>query len=155
LFNMYTGQYFEKQKFYAFLSKSRGTKGRYRITAVAGVYHETTVRDLEETANDQSSRIEELEATVSKLTPQVNRLGEKCVDLESRSRRNNIHEIGASEGVEGPHPTNFIEDLLQDLLKLEENHCSTLLIAPCGRSPGLVANLGPLLSGYISFMRLK
>lgn len=49
--------------------------------------HEAVVRDLKQAANDHSSRISELEATVSKLTARVNRLDDKCEDLESRSQR--------------------------------------------------------------------
>lgn len=82
--------------------------------------HEAAVRDLEQAANDHSSRITELEATVTKLSAQVIRLDDKCEDLESRSRRNNIRVVGVPEGMEGPRPTDFIAVLLQDLLGLEE-----------------------------------
>lgn len=82
--------------------------------------HEGTVRELERAATDHSARLSELEATVSMLTTQVKRLDDKCEDLESRSRRNNIRVMGVPEGLEGPRPTDFIAQLLQDLLGLEE-----------------------------------
>lgn len=79
-----------------------------------------TVQDLEHAATDRSSRIDELEATVSMLTTQVKRLDDRYEDLEGRSRRNNIHILGVPEGLEGPRATVFVAQLLQDLLGLEE-----------------------------------
>lgn len=71
-------------------------------------------------ATDQSSCIEELEATVNTLTTQVERLDDQCEDLESRSRRNNIHVLGVPEVVEGPQAPDFITEVLQDLLRLSD-----------------------------------
>lgn len=82
--------------------------------------HEVTVLELENATTDHNTRISELEATVSMLTKQAARLEDKCEDLEGRSRRNNIRVIGVPEGVEGPRPTDFIAQLLQDLLGLNE-----------------------------------
>ncbi|KAJ8395718.1 hypothetical protein AAFF_G00029550 [Aldrovandia affinis] len=82
--------------------------------------HEETVRDLERAATDHSTRIDELESTVSMLTSQVKRLDDKCEDLEGRSRRNNIRVLGVPEGLEGPRATDFVAQLLQDLLGLNE-----------------------------------
>lgn len=82
--------------------------------------HEATMRDLEHAATDHSTRIDELEATVGMLTSQVKRLDDKCEDLEGRSRRNNIRVMGVPEGLEGPRATDFVAQLLRDLLKLDE-----------------------------------
>ncbi|KAJ8358111.1 hypothetical protein AAFF_G00032810 [Aldrovandia affinis] len=82
--------------------------------------HEETVRDLERAATDHSTRIDELESTVSMLTSQVKRLDDKCEDLEGRSRRNNIRVLGVPEGLEGHRATDFVAQLLQDLLGLNE-----------------------------------
>lgn len=82
--------------------------------------HEETVRELERSATDHSTRINQLEATVSKLTKDVTHLENKCEDLEGRSRRNNIHVVGVPEGAEGPRATDFIAQLLQDALGLTD-----------------------------------
>lgn len=80
--------------------------------------HEVTVHELERAATDYDARLIELEATVGMLTKKAARLENKCEDLEGRSRRNNIRVVGVPEGVEGPRPTDFIAQLLQDLLGL-------------------------------------
>lgn len=82
--------------------------------------HAVTVCDLERSASDHGGRIVELEATVSMLTKRAAGLEDKYEDLEARSRRNNIRLLGVPEGVEGPRPTDFIAQLLRDLLGLNE-----------------------------------
>lgn len=82
--------------------------------------HEVAVKELERAATDHSAKISDLEAAVGTLTSKVKRLEEKHEDLEGRSRRNNIRIIGVPEGVEGPHATDFVAQLLQDVLKLTE-----------------------------------
>lgn len=82
--------------------------------------HGTAVQELERASTDHSSRINELETTVNMLTTQVKRLDDRCEDLEARSRRNNIRVLGVPEGLEGPRVTDFVAQLLQDLLGLEE-----------------------------------
>lgn len=47
-------------------------------------------------------------------------LSKKCEDLEGRSRWNIVHLLGLPEGSEGPRPTEFTAQLLQDLLGLDD-----------------------------------
>lgn len=82
--------------------------------------HAVIVCDLERSSSDHGGRIVELEATVSMLTKRAAGLEDKYEDLEARSRRNNIRLLGVPEGVEGPRPTDFIAQLLRDLLGLNE-----------------------------------
>ncbi|KAJ4937147.1 hypothetical protein JOQ06_001728 [Pogonophryne albipinna] len=82
--------------------------------------HKVTIRDLEQAATDHNTRIDKLEATVDMLTSQVKRLDDKCEDLEGRSRRNNLRVMGIPEGLEGARTTDFVAQLLRDLLKLDE-----------------------------------
>lgn len=82
--------------------------------------NQVTVQELEHWATDHSSRIDELEATVSMLTTQVKCLDDWCEDLEGRIRRNNIRVLGVPEGLEGPRATVFVAQLVQDLLGLEK-----------------------------------
>ncbi|KAJ3614353.1 hypothetical protein NHX12_017927 [Muraenolepis orangiensis] len=60
----------------------------------------------------------ELLTKFDKLKCEVTDLQNKCDDLEGRQRRNNIRVLGVPEGVEGPHPTEYMADLLGDLLQL-------------------------------------
>ncbi|KAE8285767.1 hypothetical protein D5F01_LYC15435 [Larimichthys crocea] len=82
--------------------------------------HDQTMRELERACTDNSTELSRLDSTVNSLKAQVKLLNDKCEDLEGRSRRNNIHLIGVPEGVEGPRQTNFIAQLLKDILKLDE-----------------------------------
>lgn len=82
--------------------------------------HGQTMRELESAATDQSGRVTELEATVSILTAKVKHLDDRYEDLEGRSRRNNIRLVGLPEGLEGPRPTDFIAQLLKEILQLDE-----------------------------------
>lgn len=82
--------------------------------------HGVTLSDLERGATDHSTRISELEANVGSLTTRVAFLDNRCEDMESRMRRNNIRLLGIPEGVEGPRPTEYMAQLLQELLGLEE-----------------------------------
>ena len=84
------------------------------------VAHGQTIMELERAANDQSDVIQQLQATVSSLTKLVDSLTEKCDDLESRSRLNNVRLIGLAEGLEGSRPIEFVSKLLKDLLGLDE-----------------------------------
>lgn len=69
---------------------------------------------------DHSTHITELETKVGSLVTKVTYLDNKCKDLESRMRRNNIHLLGIPEGTEGPQLTEFVAQLLLELLGLEE-----------------------------------
>ena len=80
--------------------------------------HDSTIRDLEHAASNQSDHLSELNNIVQTLRTQVDQLNAKCEDLEGRSRRNNIRLIGILEDVEGPNPTEFVSGLLQDILSL-------------------------------------
>uniref|UniRef100_A0A672RWL7 L1 transposable element RRM domain-containing protein n=1 Tax=Sinocyclocheilus grahami TaxID=75366 RepID=A0A672RWL7_SINGR len=82
--------------------------------------HEERLRAVEDSATAASDTLAHLETTVAKLQTEVNALSFKCEDLESRSRRNNIRLIGIDEGEEGNRPTEFVSNLLRDMMSLEE-----------------------------------
>ena len=79
-----------------------------------------SIADLELSANAHDTELSDLRANVSKLTATVDSLSKKCEDLESRSRWNNIRLVGLPEGTEGPRPTEFTAQLLQDILGLDD-----------------------------------
>lgn len=74
---------------------------------------------LENAANEQDSQLAELQVNVASLTVTMESLGNRCEDLEARSRWNNVRLIGLPEGMEGPRPTDYVASFLQDLLRLE------------------------------------
>lgn len=53
------------------------------------------------------------------LVEECKKLRDKCNDLESRSRRNNIRLVGVAEKEENGRPTEFIAELLPKLLGVE------------------------------------
>ena len=59
-----------------------------------------TLKSLEANANATSDTVVVLEATVKQLHRQVEQLSEKCLDLEGRSKRQNLRIAGVKEGEE-------------------------------------------------------
>lgn len=79
-----------------------------------------TIVELEHATSAQADEVTELQVTVSTLSGQVKSLSDKCEDLESRQRLNNIRLIGLPEGLEGPRPTESVAEILKDLLSLDD-----------------------------------
>ena len=82
--------------------------------------HSATIQELECFATTHSDTVASMESKLSELSAEVCALKTKCNDLEGRQRRHNLRIIGIPEGDEGPRPTEFMTNLLQDLLGLEE-----------------------------------
>lgn len=74
------------------------------------------VDSLESHVELQDQRIQALEESCVALAASNTKLTAKVIDLESRSRRNNIRIIGLPESIEGPRPTSFFADLLTEVL---------------------------------------
>ena len=70
---------------------------------------------LETSVNDQDRRLSVLEEKTSTLTTSNAKLAAKVLDLESRSRRNNIRVIGLPETIEGTQPTAFFSNMLGEV----------------------------------------
>lgn len=73
--------------------------------------HGQRLSSLELAAEDLSQRVGELENVCSSLRESNSRLTAKVVDLEGRSRRQNICILGLAESIEGGRPTAFFSDL--------------------------------------------
>lgn len=86
----------------------------------ANTQNSTRIDDLEQSTTEWSSTVMRLEATVEKLQAEVHRLSEKCLDLEGRSRRQNIRLVGIEEGKEGSNARQFCATALKEILGLEE-----------------------------------
>lgn len=82
--------------------------------------HSATIHDLECFATAHSNTVASMESKLSELSAEVCTLRTKCDDLEGRQRRHNLRILGIPEGDKGSHPTEFIAQLLQDVLELEE-----------------------------------
>lgn len=78
------------------------------------------IDDLEQAANEWSSSVMSLETTVERLQSEVCNLKKKCLDLEGRSRRQNIRLIGIEEGREGGNPRQFCATALKEILDLQD-----------------------------------
>ncbi|KAG7455603.1 hypothetical protein JOB18_003129 [Solea senegalensis] len=78
--------------------------------------HGQRMDSLESHAELHAQRIQALEERYVALAENNTKLTSKTIDLESRSRRNNIRLIGVPESIEGPRPTSFFADLLSEVL---------------------------------------
>lgn len=79
------------------------------------------LKELADAANATSDMIQELEDKVKKLSGQVEALTEKCLDLEGRSKRQNLRVAGVKEGSEnGQKPREFVAQLLKEVLNLAD-----------------------------------
>lgn len=91
----------------------------YATTEAKLVKLTATVGDVEEALTGCSDDIAGMKTTMEQLTAKVNMLEDKCEDLESRSRRNNIRIIGVEEGAGSCSPT-VVAALLREALGLEK-----------------------------------
>lgn len=91
--------------------------------------HGNRLTSLEANANQLSDKMEE--AKCAAMEGSYNKLKAKAIDLESRSRRNNIRIAGLPESIEGARPTDFFfSRLLVELLGDQ-----VLTTAPSTQSP--------------------
>ena len=82
--------------------------------------HDNRLKELEKAASYTGDCTTEPCATVSQLQGDVRELQAKCEDLEGHSRRNNLRLTGVEEGFEKGQPTQFVSQLLKDILNLSE-----------------------------------
>lgn len=93
-------------------------------TTLAGVKiavaaNTSRISNLEEWHGEFDGRLVEVEKSYEELRAQNKLLKAKVIDLESRSRRQNIKIIGLPEKIEKGSPTAFVSDLLPKLLGAE------------------------------------
>lgn len=84
---------------------------------------------LQETVNSHGERLDSLEGDTESLSQRMAKVEDCCktlqadntklraklADLEGRSRRSNVRLIGIAESSEGPQPSKFFSQLLQDV----------------------------------------
>lgn len=81
-------------------------------TRLAVEEHGQRVSSLELAVEDLHQRVIDLEETCSTLRESNAHLKAKVIDLESRSRRQNIRILGLPESIERGHPAEFFSKLL-------------------------------------------
>ena len=82
--------------------------------------HDTQAKELEKAAYYTGDCATELHATVSQLQGGVRELQAKCEDLEGCSRQKKLRLAGDEEGLENGQPTQFVSQLLKDVLNLSK-----------------------------------
>ncbi|KAK3509180.1 hypothetical protein QTP70_021929, partial [Hemibagrus guttatus] len=82
--------------------------------------HASKLAGLEANASTSSDTVAKLEQEMGRLKQVVEQLSDKCMDLEGRSRRQNIRILHIKEGAEsGMKPRDFIAQLLMETLSLD------------------------------------
>ncbi|KAL0160270.1 hypothetical protein M9458_043995, partial [Cirrhinus mrigala] len=83
--------------------------------------HGSTLADLEQSVTHSSDAISKLQSEVKRLSSEVNTLTDKCMDLEGRSRRQNMRIVRLKEGTErGKEMNTFVSELLKEVLSMDE-----------------------------------
>lgn len=86
-----------------------------------------TQREMERSLCDVSDKITAMDKAHTTLQKDYNKLQEKYMDLENRSRRQNLRVVGISEDIEAGNPSRFIAEFFSEVLG-EENFESPILI---------------------------
>ncbi|KAK7878437.1 hypothetical protein WMY93_034320, partial [Mugilogobius chulae] len=108
-----------------------------------------TQEDMEKSLSDMSDRVVALEKSQQALISDNKRLTEKCVDLENRSRRQNIRIVGVAEGAEANNANNFVARFLVEVLG-GENFDRAIVIDKAHRSLAPKPRLGEKPSAIIA-----
>lgn len=77
--------------------------------------HNQRITSLENAVTASSDEVQDLTAKLTAVVDDNAKLKAKLVDLEGRSRRNNVRVIGVPEDIEWPRPTAFFSQLLVDV----------------------------------------
>lgn len=77
--------------------------------------HGERLNSLEDNTETFHQRLAEVEACCERLQADNTKVKSRLTEMEGRSRRNNVRLIGLPEGIEGPQPSGFFSQLLQDV----------------------------------------
>lgn len=92
------------------------------VLQASDAQHSSVIAELEQSASNSSDAIVKLQSEVKRLSTEVEYLTDKCIDLEGRSRRQNVRIVGLKEGSEkGMDIGTFVSGLLKDTLSLDDN----------------------------------
>lgn len=99
----------------------------------------TRLSSAEQHLSQTEDTVAEHTSSLRSLQTKIRALEYRNEDVENRNRRNNLRIVGLAEGVEGPHPTEFVEQLLSTLLTRAQFPPSMLWKGRIASLP----NLGP------------
>ncbi|KAL6467852.1 hypothetical protein MHYP_G00235290 [Metynnis hypsauchen] len=80
----------------------------------------STVSDIERSLSTCTDDVVALQAKVESLSKEISRLDAKCDYLESRSRRQNIRNVGIPEGESFTLTTSSVSELLKEAFALDK-----------------------------------
>lgn len=89
------------------------------LTELRSTLTTTAVTSIEEATMSQETRLTCAEKQCADIMEECKRLRDKCNDIESHSRHINIRLIGVADREENGRPTEFITELLPNLLGAE------------------------------------
>lgn len=97
------------------------TQNAIQVLKTSNEQHGATIAELERAATQSADAITKLESEIKRLRTETNQLTEKYMDLEGRSRRQNIRIAMLKEGAEkGAELNVFVSQLLKDVLTLDD-----------------------------------
>lgn len=76
----------------------------------------TQIKEVENASSDYDCHLLQVEQTCTKLRSEYKALCLKVINLEARSRRQNIRVIGLPENVENGRPTELMTKFISELL---------------------------------------
>lgn len=80
------------------------------------------IKEVEDAASNHEGRLSKLEGTCARIQAENEALRVKVIDLEARSRRQNIKIIGLPEKIEGGRPRDFLVKFIPELLGVDQFH---------------------------------
>ncbi|XP_013860134.1 uncharacterized protein LOC106515067 [Austrofundulus limnaeus] len=80
------------------------------------------IKEVEEATSNHEGRLSKLEETCARTQAENEALRVKMIDLEARSRRQNIKIIGLPEKIEGGSPREFLMKFIPELLGADHFH---------------------------------
>ncbi|KTG38009.1 hypothetical protein cypCar_00036760, partial [Cyprinus carpio] len=89
---------------------------RLRLTQAETV---SNVEEMGNTLSKMMDRVTALEQSHQVIAKECKKLQDKCLDLENRSRRQNLHLVGIKEGAEGGNITRFLTEFFPEVLGAE------------------------------------
>uniref|UniRef100_A0A668RNJ0 L1 transposable element RRM domain-containing protein n=1 Tax=Oreochromis aureus TaxID=47969 RepID=A0A668RNJ0_OREAU len=94
-----------------------------KIEALHETHAETTSiqKDMERALCDTTDRLTALEKDHESLKKDYNKLHDKSLDLENRSRRKNLRVVGINEDAEGGNPSRFMAEFFSEVLGKEND----------------------------------
>ncbi|KAK7878476.1 hypothetical protein WMY93_034302 [Mugilogobius chulae] len=95
-----------------------------------------TQKDMEKSLTDTTDRLVILEKEHHSLASDYKKLYDKCVDLENRSRRQNVRIVGVKEGAENGNPTSIFVARLLAVVLGKENFEADIVVDRAHRSLG-------------------